>query len=167
MHARQLFESESAEQGLVKAMLFLDKSDGFVNVQNSGDSNDSGVTTSFAGYIMRFSVVDAPVQDAFVIGASRICSDFSFLIQFKCRRPVTTSFAIGIDYGTNSVRALVVDVATGAKVAAEVYNYRRGDAEFCSIGAIRFWRGRARQITSTVFLLRSPARCGRRGTSAG
>ena len=41
---------------------------------------------------------------------------------------MATSFAIGVDYGTNSVRALVVDVATGAEVAAEVYDYRRGEA---------------------------------------
>ena len=37
-------------------------------------------------------------------------------------------FAIGVDYGTNSVRALVVDVADGREVASGVYDYpqRRG-----------------------------------------
>ena len=37
-------------------------------------------------------------------------------------------YSIGVDYGTNSVRALVVDISAGAEIATEVYNYRRGDA---------------------------------------
>ena len=36
-------------------------------------------------------------------------------------------FALGVDYGTNSVRALVVDVADGGEIASHVYNYRRGE----------------------------------------
>jgi L-ribulokinase len=37
-------------------------------------------------------------------------------------------FAVGVDYGTNSVRALVVDVSDGSDVATHVYDYPGGDA---------------------------------------
>ena len=35
-------------------------------------------------------------------------------------------FALGVDYGTNSVRALIVDIATGEEVGTCVHNYKRG-----------------------------------------
>ncbi|MEI7900927.1 MAG: ribulokinase, partial [bacterium] len=35
-------------------------------------------------------------------------------------------YAIGLDYGTNSCRSLIVDLETGAEVASHVYNYPSG-----------------------------------------
>ena len=37
-------------------------------------------------------------------------------------------FSIGLDFGTNSVRALLADVSSGNEIAAYVYNYESGEA---------------------------------------
>ena len=36
-------------------------------------------------------------------------------------------YTIGLDYGTNSVRALIVNVANGAEVSAAVWTYAHGN----------------------------------------
>lgn len=38
-----------------------------------------------------------------------------------------SKYAIGIDFGTNSLRAVIVDVSSGEEVATSVYDYQRGD----------------------------------------
>jgi len=37
-------------------------------------------------------------------------------------------FSIGVDYGTNSVRAIIVDITDGTEIASAVYQYPSGDA---------------------------------------
>ncbi len=43
-----------------------------------------------------------------------------------------TRYPIGLDYGTNSVRALLVEVATGKEVAVSVFGYPHGEAGICA-----------------------------------
>ncbi len=40
---------------------------------------------------------------------------------------MTRAFTIGIDYGTSSVRAVVVDTANGREVGTAVFDYPSGD----------------------------------------
>src|SRR5690606_1863174 len=41
---------------------------------------------------------------------------------------MAAKYSLGVDYGTNSVRALVVDVATGEEIATHVYDFPSGEA---------------------------------------
>src|SRR6056297_338937 len=46
---------------------------------------------------------------------------------------MSEKYTIGLDYGTDSVRSLIVNVETGEEVASEVYNYPRWKAgKFCN-----------------------------------
>ena len=38
------------------------------------------------------------------------------------------AYTIGLDYGTNSVRCLIVDVANGNEIGTAVYEYETGEA---------------------------------------
>src|SRR6516225_3592278 len=41
---------------------------------------------------------------------------------------MSAKYTIGLDYGTNSVRCLIVNVANGAEVGTAVWNYEHGVA---------------------------------------
>src|SRR6266540_7117378 len=41
---------------------------------------------------------------------------------------MSAQYTIGLDYGTNSVRALIVNVANGKEVGTAVWNYEHGTA---------------------------------------
>lgn len=43
-------------------------------------------------------------------------------------RSKTRAYSLGLDFGTNSVRALVVDVASGQEISTAVVNYPSGQA---------------------------------------
>jgi L-ribulokinase len=49
------------------------------------------------------------------------------------------SFVIGVDYGTDSVRSIIVDARNGQEIAASVFQYPRwGDGLYCDSGKSQF-----------------------------
>ena len=77
-------------------------------------------------------------------------------------------YAIGVDYGTNSVRALIVDVQDGGEVAESACStIPAARRAFCSTAAIRIWRGRIRPTTSKGSTDRCEEPSARRQDSAG
>ena len=56
------------------------------------------------------------------------------------------NYTIGIDYGSNSVRAVVADVRDGSEIGAAVFQYPSGDAGVLPTAKIRTWPGRTRWI---------------------
>jgi len=52
---------------------------------------------------------------------------------------MSSKYTIGLDYGTDSVRSLIVNVATGEEVASAVFNYPRWKKQlFCDAPKNRF-----------------------------
>lgn len=62
---------------------------------------------------------------------------------------MSTSFVIGVDYGTDSVRSVLVDTANGQELAAAVFHYPRWrDGLYCDPATSQFrqhpwimWKG--------------------------
>ena len=71
---------------------------------------------------------------------------------------MSAKYTIGLDYGTNSVRTLIVNIANGREVATAVWNYAHGDAGRHPLRATRTSPGSIPPITSRARRSRSRKR---------
>ena len=58
---------------------------------------------------------------------------------FKGNEEMNSKYVLGLDYGTDSVRAVLVDAMTGEEIASDVFMYPRWmEGKYCNPAKNRF-----------------------------